>query len=119
MTSRVAIAAAVVMVPVLSYPLATITGGAPRFPSRTECARPAHPNDENMEVVYGRLASPLAARELRERVVGLGFVGTEVGVDACGLWKVRYDSLDAFDQGQALVEEARRAGLEARLESKA
>jgi hypothetical protein len=115
---RVAIAVAIVLVPLLAYPLVTIAGGEPRFPSRSECARPAHPGDAEVEVVYGRFASPDAAEELRAKVVAVGFVGTDVAVDACGLWKVRYDSLESFDQGQALAEEARKAGLDARLESR-
>jgi hypothetical protein len=113
---RLALATAVVVVPLVGYPLLTLTGGSPRFPTRDECAQPAHAGDEEIEVVYGRFDDPAAANELLSRVVALGFVGTELAFEACGRWKIRYDSIDSFDQGQALADEARKVGLDPRVE---
>jgi hypothetical protein len=114
---RLALATAIVVVPLVGYPLLTLTGGRPRFPTRAECAQGARPGNEPVEVVYGRFDDPVAANELLSRVVGLGFVGTELAFEPCGRWKVRYDSVASFEQALALAREAREAGLDPRVES--
>jgi hypothetical protein len=114
---RLLLVIAIVVLPLVVYPLVSVVDGAPRFPTRGECAHAARPGDSELEVVYGRLDDPVAAEELRARVLKLGFIGTELAFDACGRWKVSYDAIDSFDQGQALAEEARRVGLDPRVES--
>jgi hypothetical protein len=112
-----AVAAAIVLVPLLAFPLAvTAADGLPTFPSRDDCARPATGDAEDLEVVYGRLDSPVAAQELLDRVLATGFAGAEIELDACGRWKVSYDAIDTFAQGQGLVEQAREAGFDPRVE---
>lgn len=113
---RFTLAVAIVVVPLLVYPLLTLTDGLPRFPTRDECARAAQADDEQVEVVYGRFEDLSAADELLTRVVALGFVGTELRLDGCGRWKVHYDSIESYDQAQALAEQARRVGLDPRVE---
>ena len=65
----------------------------------------------DLEVVYGRFDDPVAARALLARVVALGFVGTEVGLDACGRWKVSTRAVRLVRPRTGTCEEARRAGL--------
>ncbi len=108
---------AAVLVGLLAYPLVTLAGGAPRFPGADECVRPAVlGTTEELELVFGRFDSAIEATELRDRVVSVGFVGTEVEADGCGRWKVANDGIDSFEQGQGTIAEARRAGFDPRLE---
>lgn len=116
MSARVAVAVAIVLVPLLGYPLATLAGGSPRFPSREDCSRLATADDSSLDVVYGRLESREAAQELLDEVLGIGFTGAELEPDDCGHWKVFYDPIDSLDQGNGLVEQARDAGFDARVE---
>ena len=115
---RLLLVVALVAAPLLMYPLVSIAHGEPRFPSRDACAHRAQAGDAEVEVVYGRFEDPVAAEEFRAKVVALGFVGTEVGFDACGRWRVSYDAIDSFDQAQALADEARGAGLDPRVETR-
>lgn len=116
MTARAAVAVAIVLVPLLGYPLVTLAGGSPRFPSREECARLATADDSSFDVVYGRVESRDAAQALLDQVLAIGFTGAELELDGCGRWKVFYDSIDSLDQGKALVEQARDAGFDPRVE---
>ena len=111
------LAAAIVLVPVLGFPLATMAGGTPHFPSRDDCARvPGEGTAGALEVVYGRLDDRVAADTLLAQVTSVGFVGAEIALDACGRWKVSYDAIESLAQGDALVEQVRRAGFDARVE---
>jgi hypothetical protein len=107
-----------VLVPLLVYPLAVLARGGPTFPSGGGgCERAASPGDTaELELVYGRFETSAAATELRDDVVRVGFVGTEVRRDACGEWKVVYDGIDDYATGASVVAEARRVGLDPRLE---
>ena len=67
-------------------------------------------------MVYGRLASREAAQALLDQVLGIGFTGAELEPDDCGHWKVFYDPIESLDQGNGLVEQARAAGFDARVE---
>lgn len=116
MTGRAAVAVAIVLVPLLGYPLVTLAGGAPQFPSEQACGRPATASDPLVDVVYGRLETRETADALLEQVLGIGFTGAEVELDGCGRWKVFYDPIESLDQGEALVEQARAAGFDARVE---
>ena len=78
------VAAVIVVVVLLGYPLGTLAGGAPRFPSRGECARPATTDDPSLEVVYGRFDDRLAAETLLAEITGVGFIGAELELDGCG-----------------------------------
>jgi hypothetical protein len=113
---RIGLAAAIVAVPLLAYPVAAVAGGAPRFPTRDECSRPATTDAPDLEVVYGRFEDPRAADDLLERLTDVGFIGAETEFDACGLWKVSYEAIDSLDQGEALAAEVRKAGFDAQVE---
>jgi hypothetical protein len=111
------LAAAIVVVPLIVFPLVAAAGGAPELPSRDECARVARGDEQGeVEVVYARLDELAAAEELLAELTAIGFVGAGVELDGCGRWKVSYDAIESFAQGQALVEEVRRAGFDARVE---
>ena len=110
-------AAALVAGILLLYPAALLAGGAPAFPSQSDCVRVARSDEDGeLELVFGRFDSPDEAQEFRDKVVGTGFVGTEVRPDGCARWKVTNDGIDSFAAGQATGEEARRAGFDPRLE---
>ena len=110
------VAAAIVVVVLLGYPLVTLAGDSPRFPTRGECARPATTDDPSLEVVYGRFDDRLAAETLLAEITEVGFIGAELELDGCGRWKVSYDAIDSSEQGEALAEQVRNAGFEARVE---
>jgi hypothetical protein len=116
MTRRVWLAAAIVTVPFVIYVGTTVAGGEPRFPTRDECSRPATIDSPDLEVVYGRFDDPRAADDLLAKLTGVGFIGTETTVDACGRWKVSYDAIESLEQGEALAAQVRDAGFEARVE---
>lgn len=107
----------VVVLPLLGYPLAVLAGGAPSFRTLARCSSPASPGERaELELVYGRFATEGEAVELRDQVVRVGFVGTEVRPDGCGSWKVVYDGVPDYATGVAVVEEARTVGFDPRLE---
>jgi len=113
---RVALAAAIVVVPLLAYPLLTLIGGLPRFPTRGECVHVATRDADDLEVVYGRLDDPVAAEELLGKLTRTGFVGNDLAPDNCGRWKVSYDAIATLAEGMALAEAAHKAGFDARVE---
>ena len=115
MTRWTFVAAAIVVVVLLGYPLVTLAGGAPRFPTG-DCARPATTDDPSLEVVYGRFDDRLAAETLLAEITEVGFIGAELKLDGCGRWKVSYDGIDSSEQGEALAEQVRNAGFDARVE---
>ena len=111
------VAAAVVAIPMLAYPLVVLAAdGVPRFPTRNECVTVATGDAPDLDVVYGRFDDPTAAEERLTALTRVGFVGARVALDACGRWKVSYDSIASFAQGQALAEQVRAAGFDARVE---
>lgn len=110
------LAVAIVLIPAVAYPLVALARGNTPFPSRDECARPATADAPDLEVVYGRLDSPVEAQELLQRVLAIGFIGAEMELDGCGRWKVSYDAIDSLAQGEALVEQAVEAGFDPRVE---
>ena len=116
MTRWAVVGATVVVVPLLGYPLVTLAGDAPRFPTRGECARPTTADDQSLEVVYGRFDDRVAAETLLAEVTEVGFIGAELGLDGCGRWKVSYDAIESSAQGEALAEQVRNAGFDARVE---
>jgi hypothetical protein len=115
--SRAALVAAlVVAVPLLAYPLLAIADRSPRFPTRAECAVVATGDAPNLDVVYGRFDDLTEAEAVLAEVTGAGFVGADLELDACGRWKVFYDPIDSFAQGDALASQVRGQGFEARVE---
>ena len=99
----------------LAYPIAVLAGGSPRFPSRDDCVHEAIDGAE-IEAVFGRFATEQEAAELRARALAVGFPGTEVVRDACGLAKVYLPGIPTLEVGREFVEEARSAGFEVTLE---
>ena len=117
MTVRVGVAVAIVLVPLLGYPLVTLAGGSPRFPSEEECGRLATDDDPSFDVVYARLRRPVRPRRhCSIASLAIGFTGAELELDGCGRWKVFYDSIDSLEQGEASPSRCAPPGFEARVE---
>ena len=118
MTSSTArlVAAAIVVVPLIGYPLAVGAGSA-RFPSVDDCVRKASPGETApLDLVFGRRDTDAEAQQLLERVRGVGYVDAEILLDGCGRWEVLYDGIESYAQGASSAAEAHGAGLEAWLE---
>jgi hypothetical protein len=115
MNRRLVALVAIAVVPLLVYPLISVAGGSPRFPTRSECVHPVA-QGRPVDIVYGRFDSPVDADELRGRVVAVGFLGTEVLADGCGRFKVVYENVPSLEVAQEVGENARKAGFEATLE---
>jgi hypothetical protein len=99
----------------LLYPLAVLAGGAPRFPSRHDCARPAT-TDENVEAVFGRFGTIAAAESVQMRAARAGFKNLQVESDGCGLFKVALHGIPSLQVGRDFVREAKRVGFPPTLE---
>jgi hypothetical protein len=115
MSRRPWIAAAIVLVPLLVYPVVTVAGGGVRWPSRNECIRPAV-DGQPVAVVFGRTDDPITAGVLRDEVVSVGFKGTEALPDGCGRWKVAVGGVPSIAIGKQVVAEARSVHLDPTLE---
>jgi hypothetical protein len=110
------LAAAIVAVPLIGYPLVVAADGAP-FPSPEDCVRVAAPGTtEALDLVFGRRDTVEEAEQLLEQVKGVGYVDAEIQGDGCGRWKVLYDGITSYAQGVSSRVEARGAGLDAELE---
>ena len=110
------LAAAIVVLPLVAYPLVVLADGA-RFPARSDCIMLAAEGETaELDLVFGRRDTVAEADALLDRVRGVGYVGAEVRGDGCGRWKVVYDGIDFYAQGASSAAEARAAGLEAWLE---
>jgi hypothetical protein len=114
MTRRVWLAAAIVAVPFVIYVGTTLADGAPRFPTRAECVHAVE--GQPVDLVYGRFDSPTAADDLRDRVVSVGFTGTEVIGDGCGRWKVVLENVSSIVVASQVRAEAVKAGFAPMLE---
>lgn len=118
MTARQAFVAAslVLAVPLVGYPAAVAADGM-RFPSQSDCVRIAPTGSTDpLDLVFGRRDSPDEAEALREKVAAVGYVDAEVRPDGCARWKVLYDGIAFYAQGESSRTQARGAGLEAELE---
>jgi hypothetical protein len=114
--SAVVLAAAIIAVPLIGYPLVVGADGA-RFPSVDDCVKIARPGDEGeLDLVFGRRDTRAEADELLDRVRGVGYVDAVVVGDGCMRWKVLYDGIERYEQGLESRAEARGAGLDAELE---
>jgi len=109
-------AAAIVVVPLVGYPLVVAADGA-RSPTADDCVHVApEGSTEALDLVFGRRDTWAEADELLERVRGVGYVDAEARPDGCWRWKVLYDGIESYEQGAESRAEARGAGLEAELE---
>ena len=106
---------AIIVAVALAYPLAVVAGGAPRFPSRDECVRPAT-EDGDIDAVFGYLDSERDAVVVRDRALASGFIGTELQWNGCGRVRVAVGGIPTLEVGSDLAEEARSVGFEVTLE---
>ena len=107
---------AIVIAAALLYPLVVLAGGAPRFPDRGECVHPAK-EGADLEAVFGRYAERGAANAVLQRVLKVGFKGSEIERDGCGSFKVVVHGIPTVAVGRELLAEARTVGLHATLEN--
>jgi hypothetical protein len=106
---------AILIAAALVYPLAVVATGAPSFPSRAECVHPAT-TDGSIDAVFGRYRARTAAEAELRHVLGLGFDGSQIESDGCGLLKVVVHGIPTLATGRAFLQEAARAGVHASLE---
>jgi hypothetical protein len=110
------IAAGIVAVPLVGYPLVVGAIGAP-YPSVEDCVHRAAPGEQSrLDLVFGRRDARVEAEQLLIQVRGVGYVDAELRRDGCGRWEVLYDGIESYEQGASSRAEARGAGLEAELE---
>ena len=102
MSRRAYAVPALLVAAAVAYPVAVIASGRPHFPTRAECIRPAKA-DGNLEVVFGRFSSPVDAAALLERVLHVGFKGSLVEPDGCGLFKVDVQGIPTLEVGRQVV----------------
>lgn len=105
---------AVVLALALVYPLSVIASGAPRFPSRAECVKPAL-EDGDIEAVFGYFDSVQEASLVRDKALAVGFQGTEIQANACGVVQVAVGGIPTLEVGRAFAEQARSVGFEVTL----
>lgn len=105
---------AVVLALALVYPISVIASGAPRFPSRSECVKPAL-EDGDIEAVFGYFDSVQEASVVRDRALAVGFQGTEIHGNACGLVQVAVGGIPTLEVGREFAEQARSVGFEVTL----
>ena len=106
---------AIVVLAAVAYPLVSLAGGAPSFPSREDCVRPAT-RDGDIHAVFGYLDSEQGARRLQESAVGAGFTGVSYERNACGRTRVFLPGIPTLAVGREFAEQAQGAGFEVTLE---
>jgi hypothetical protein len=107
-----------VAVVALAYPAAVLAiDGAPRFPTRDDCADVLQRPREPFELVYVRTESLRRATTIHDRLVKAGFVDAELQADGCGRWKVVNPGVETLDQVPGHVADARRFGVDPQLEA--
>ena len=99
----------------LAYPLVTLAGGSPEFPTREDCVHPATSEGE-VDAVFGYFENELDAAELRDRALAVGFQGTELAWNGCGRVRVALAGIPTLEVGREFAEQARAAGLPVTLE---
>lgn len=104
-----------VAVVLAGYVLISVASGLPRFPTRDECIL-APVEGKPVDIVFGRFDDPVTARELGDRVLAVGFLGTETIADGCGRWKVVLEDVPSVEIGREIQEEAATVDLEPTLE---
>jgi hypothetical protein len=106
---------AILLVAAVAYPLGAVADGSPSFPNRADCITPAK-HDGNLEAVFGRFATSARADAVLRRALKVGFKGTLVEPDGCGLLKVTLHGIPTLEVGRDFIAEARTAGFNPRLE---
>jgi hypothetical protein len=106
---------AIVVVAAVAYPLATLAGRVTRLPSPAECVHRATA-DGDLEVVFGRFEKSSDAEQLLQRVLEVGFPGSQIEPDGCGLSKVAVHGIPTLKVGAEVIGEARTVGVGATLE---
>jgi hypothetical protein len=99
----------------IAYPLVAVVGGAPRFPSRDECVKPAT-EDGDIDAVFGYFDSEREAAMLRDRALEVGFQGIEVQWNGCGRVRVAVGGITTLEVGRQLAKEAQAVGFSVTLE---
>jgi hypothetical protein len=105
----------VVVVLALVYPLVTLAGGLPTFPTRNDCVHPAT-TDGDIDAVFGYFDSESEARLVLDRALEVGFQGTELEMNGCGRVRVAVGGIPTLEVGREFVEQARSVGFEVSLE---
>lgn len=106
---------AVVVAAFLLYPSITLAGGRPSFPSHRDCVlSPA--SGQKVRVVFGYANTYPEAIVLRDHALAVGFKGTHAAADGCGRVRVSVDGVPSPDVGAAVIEEAKKVGLDPTLE---
>ena len=113
--NRRAVGALVVLVAALAYPVAVLSGGSPRFPTRAECILPAK-EGVPLEAVFGRFDRRPDAEARLQKVLAAGFKGSKIEPDGCGRLKVDVAGIPNIAVGRALQNEAAKVGIKATLE---
>ncbi len=108
------IATVIVAAAAVAYPAAVVAGGAPRFPTASDCVKPADRGPTL--VVFGYEPSYPKAIELRDRVIAAGFASAQVSRDGCGRVRVFVAHVPARRVAEALVRRASASGLAATIE---
>jgi hypothetical protein len=106
---------AIVLVSALAYPLAVAADGGTRFPHRGECRHLAK-TEGNLEAVFGRFFSTTGAKPVLRHALEVGFKGTRIESDGCGLLKVTLPGIPTLQVGQDFIAQARRVGFNPHLE---
>ena len=109
------VAPLLVLVAALAYPVAVLSGGSPRFPTRAECIHPAK-EGVPLEAVFGRYDHRPDAEARLQRILAAGFKGSKIEPDGCGRLKVDVGGIPNLAVGNDLLAEARKVGIAATLE---
>ena len=115
MNTHWAVPLAAVLAAGVIYPMVVLAGGGAPFPTRAECVHPARA-DGQLEVVFGRFESQSDASTALTRVLAVGFKGSQIEPDGCGLLKVTVHGIPTLKVGGEVVAEARSVGLKPSLE---
>jgi hypothetical protein len=106
---------ALVLAAAIGYPVASLSGGTPNFPARSDCVDLAT-KDGDIEAVFGRFDTRAAAAAHLRVVLGRGFTGSEIEGDGCGRLKVVVHGIRTLAVGREVAAEARSVGLNVTLE---
>jgi len=106
---------AVVVYVAIAYPAGVLAfRGLPRFPGVGDCA--ATVQGDPFLLVYVHRSSLREAWATADDLASKGFVGVEVRPDGCGRWEVANPDVNTLEQARGHMEDARRVGIEPRLE---
>jgi hypothetical protein len=114
--NRRTVAALLAIIAALVYPVAVLSSGSPRFPTRAECIHPAKEGVQ-LEAVFGRFDHRPDAEARLKKVLGAGFKGSKIEPDGCGRLKVDVAGIPNLSVGHDLLKEVEKVGLTATLES--